>query len=130
MARLISVVLALGLAASSAGCDVVTGSCGEDLEAAGEQLFADGVTEGDAYRSSDFAPPSGWLPFPAGIELRLEHDLAATPTSWSAFVATSRDESLVQASGEEVELVSIDDEAIVVRNPSCSDLVIVVTAER
>lgn len=110
------------------GCDVVTGECGEELREAGPQLWTEGITEGSAYRSSSWEAEA-WLDFPHGIELRLEHDLGEEPVTWSAFVAVDREASLVQATGEEVELVSIDDEAIVVRNPSCSDLVIVVTAE-
>jgi hypothetical protein len=67
--------------------------------------------------------------YPARIQHSIEHGLGEVPTSWDAYVAVGRDEALVQASGEEVELVSIDDQAIVVRYPSCTDLVLVLTAE-
>ncbi len=112
----------------TSACDVVTGECGEDLRAAGPQTWSEGLTEDGVYRSSSWQA-SDWLDFPSGIELRLEHELGKEPANWNAFVAVDRAASLVQATGEEVELVSIDEEAIVVRNPSCSDLVIVVTAD-
>ena len=121
--RLLGVIALVG----TCGCEVITGDCGEDLRAAGPQIWSEGTTEAGVYRSSSWQAAE-WLDFPSGIELRLEHDLGEEPSSWSAFVAVDRAASLVQASGEEVELVSIDDEAVVVRNPSCSDLVIVVTA--
>ncbi len=132
MARLIDRVLGLGsltaFAVVATSCDVITGDCGEDVRAAGPQTWADGSTEDGVYRSSSWKAED-WLDFPAGVELRLEHGLGREPTNWNAFVAIDREGSLVQATGEEVELVSIDQEALVVTNPSCSDLVIVVTAD-
>jgi hypothetical protein len=112
----------------TSACEVITGDCGEDLRAAGPQTWSEGITEDGAYRSSSWQA-ADWLDFPSGLELRLEHALGTEPANWSAFVAVDREASLVQATGEEVELVSIDEQAIVVRNPSCSDLVIVVTAD-
>jgi hypothetical protein len=127
MARLSRVSGALGVVlAGLAGCDVATGQCGDDL---GDDLarYTEGSVEDGVYRTSSWESDE-WLDFPARIELSIEHGLGEVPSSWDAYVAVGRDEALVQASGEEVELVSIDDRAIVVRNPSCTDLVLVLTA--
>jgi hypothetical protein len=121
-------VVALAAALSTAaGCDVVAAQCGDDL---GDDVarYTEGTIEGGVYRTSSWESEA-WLDFPARIQLSIEHGLGEVPTSWDAYVAVGRDEALVQASGEEVELVSIDDQAIVVRNPSCTDLVLVLTAE-
>jgi hypothetical protein len=118
--------LALALV-GGASCDVVTAQCGDDL---GDDVarYTEGTVEDGVYRTSSWESEE-WLDFPARIQLSLEHGLGQVPVSWDAYVAVGRDEALVQASGEEVELVSIDEQAIVVRNPSCTDLVLVLTAE-
>jgi hypothetical protein len=113
-------VVALAAALSTAaGCDVVAAQCGDDL---GDDVarYTEGTIEGGVYRTSSWESEA-WLDFPARIQLSIEHGLGEVPTSWDAYVAVGRD--------EEVELVSIDDQAIVVRNPSCTDLVLVLTAE-
>ena len=113
-----------------AGCDVVTGACVDDLSDEQPFEYRAGSTEEGIYRSSSWEPDA-WVDFPPGASIRFEHELGTTPAMWQAYVATSREglgDRLVLASGSEVELVAIDDQAIVVRNATCADFFVVLVA--
>jgi hypothetical protein len=112
-----------------AGCNVATGGCGDDLD--GETVtFAGGAVEDGIYTSSSWDALDR-LEFPPGLTIRFEHGLGRTPRLWQAYVSTAREglgEELVLASGNEAELVEVDDEAIALRNGTCADLYLVVVA--
>ena len=65
-----------------------------------------------------------------GMGVRFVHGLGSVPVTWNAYIATARDgdgSEIVLATGE-VELTDIDAEAITVRNGTCADLLLLVTA--
>ncbi len=124
-------ILAL-LAVSSlvlGGCNVATGGCGDDLD--GETVtYSGGTVEKGIYTSSSWDALDR-LEFPPGLTVRFEHGLGRTPRLWQAYVSTAREglgEELVLASGNEAELVAIDEEALELRNGTCADLYLVVVA--
>lgn len=123
---LLTLVSPVGL---GAGCDVVTGGCGDELRAEPASVFSDGTVEDGIYQSSSW-DKAGWIDFPPGITIAFEHQLGHTPRLWQAYVSTTRDEkSLVLASGSEVELVDIDEETVVVTNSTCVELFVMMVAE-
>lgn len=125
-----ALILPLPLALGAAGCDVITGGCGDELDDAPVVSYKDGTTEGGIYRSSDW-DSEVWIDFPPGIKVRFEHGLGEEPRAWQAYVATSREgdgSNLVLAAGSEVELLDIDDVAVTVHNATCVDFFIVMVA--
>ena len=111
------------------GCDVVTSACGEDLSEEPAVAYSEGAVVDETYRSSSWDSES-WLDFPPGLVIEFEHQLGAEPRLVQVYVAASREDGvLVQASGEEAEIVAVDSDMIAVRNPSCADLYVVVTAQ-
>jgi hypothetical protein len=112
-----------------AGCDVVTSACGEDLSEEPPVAYSEGTVVDATYRSSSWDSES-WVDFPPGLIIEFEHQLGAEPRLLQVYVAASREDGvLVQASGEEAEIVAVDSEVIALRNPSCADLFVVVTAQ-
>ncbi len=125
-------LLGVGLIAAtvSVGCDVITAGCGAELEAEPPVSYSSGLTTNGIYRSSSWEP-ADWVDFPPGATVRFEHALGTEPLAWQAYVATSRDgdgATLVLATGNDVELVGIDDEAVTVHNGTCVDFFVVVVA--
>ncbi len=117
-------------ALSLLGCDVLTGGCGDDLNEDPPARYTEGTTENGHYVSSSWDVES-LLDFPPGQAIRFEHGLGEPPSSWQAYIATARDgdgAEIVLSTGE-VELVSIDATALTVRNGTCADLYLLVTAE-
>lgn len=116
------------LCALGAGCDVITGGCGDELRAEPPVTYSDGTVEGGIYQSSTW-DKTDWIDFPPGITVRFEHQLGEVPRAWQAYVSTSRDDKdLVLASGSEVELVDIDSEVVAVTNSTCVELFVMMVA--
>jgi hypothetical protein len=116
--------------AAVAGCDVATGACQAELEEETVE-YAGGSVEGGIYLSTSWDADAR-LEFPPGLTIRLEHGLGEVPRAWQAYVSTAREglgSELVLASGNQAELVAIDDEAIELRNGTCADLFLVVVAQ-
>jgi hypothetical protein len=123
---------ALALAASLpfAGCDVITGGCGDELADQPPVTNSVGTTDGGIYQSSSWESDE-WVDFPPGISVRFEHGLGETPRLWQAYVATSRegeDSNLVLAAGSEAELIDIDEDAVTIKNGTCVDFFVVLVA--
>jgi hypothetical protein len=129
--RNLTVALAVAIACvAPLGCDVLTGGCGDDLFDEPAALYTEGVTQDDSYVSSGW-DPNELLDFPPGQSIELVHGLGEVPVSWEAYIATSREgdgSAIVLATGE-VELVAIDSESLTVRNATCADFYLLVTAE-
>jgi hypothetical protein len=123
------VALAFSLSVAPAGCDVLRGSCGDDLRDEAPAVFTQGTTTDGTYQSTGW-DPQALIDFPPGMEIRFVHNLGAVPVSWNAYIATAREgngSEIVLATGE-VELTEIDAEAITVRNGTCADLLLLLTA--
>lgn len=136
MHKLAGLVLVGGaLALVGSGCDVITsvgpGSCDQSDETNPITTYSDGTVENGIYMSSPW--DEHLVYFPGGVRIRLEHKLGAVPREWQSYLAF--DETgvkagpLASAAGNQVELVSIDDQAITVRNGGCADYWLLITAE-
>lgn len=124
-----ALLVALAAIATPA-CDVLTGGCGDELDAEPAVTYSAGTAEEGIYRSSEWDAEE-WIDFPPGIKIRFEHKLGEEPRAWQAYVATAREgdgSNLVLAAGSEVELISIDEEAITVQNATCVDFFVVMVA--
>ncbi len=130
--RTVALFLAtVALGATSPACEVILGTCGDELADTGPALYADGTTENGVYRSSSW-DPEDLVEAAPGQLISFEHGLGEVPTSFQVYVAASRTgdgASLVLAAGNEVELIEIDDEAITVKNGTCSDFFILLVAQ-
>jgi hypothetical protein len=128
-------LFALALGASASACDVITSvgpkSCNSNPEENPPVTYSDGTADGGIYMSSPW--DRDLLYFPGGMVIRLEHKLGKAPRSWQAYLAFDEDGvqqgSVAQAAGNQVELVGLDDQAITVKNGSCADYWLLVTAE-
>jgi hypothetical protein len=122
---------AIALVVASPGCEVLLGTCGDELADTGPARYTDGTTQDGVYRSSSW-DPEDLVELAPGQLIRFEHGLGAEPTSFQVYVAASRTgdgAKLVLAAGNEVELIAIDDEAITIKNGTCSDLFMLMVAE-
>ena len=134
---------AVALAAAAAlavvvgpGCDVVTSvgpqSCDIDPEANTPVTYRGGTVESGVYMSSPWDADLLW--FPGGMQIRMEHGLGQVPRSWTAYLSfdaegTAGDGRMAPGAGNQVELVGMDDVAITVRNSTCADYYLLVTAQ-
>jgi len=112
------------------GCEVVLGTCGEELADKGAALYTEGTTKDGVYQSSSW-DTDDLIEFAPGQIIRFEHRLGVVPSSYQVYVTAARSgdgSELVLATGDQAELVSIDDEAITLHNDSCSDWFILVVA--
>jgi hypothetical protein len=118
------------IALAPLGCDVLTGGCGDDLDDEPAALYTEGTTDDGSYISSAWDAQQ-MLDFPPGLAIQLVHGLGTVPTSWGAYIATERkgDGAAIVLSTGEVELIQIDEQTITVRNSTCADLFLLVTAE-
>lgn len=124
---------ALLLALNALGCDVVTSvgpqSCDRDPEDNPPADFRGGSAEGGIYMSSDW--DGELVQFQGGAQIRFFHGLGAVPRSWTVYVSFDRygeDGSMAPAAGNQAELVAIDEESLTLRNSSCADYYVLVTA--
>lgn len=112
-------------------CDVLTGGCGDDLLEEKPALYTEGTVVDGSYQSSGW-DPNELIDFPPGMGIRFVHGLGAVPRSWEAYIATAREgdgTEIVPSSGQ-VELTEINAQSITVRNGTCADLLLLMTAER
>ncbi len=119
--------LTLGLAAT--GCETFTPSiCNRDTPAI---EYGGGQTENGVYMSSDWKGPL--LQFNGGETYLLRHHLEGKPRWWQLYL--SFDESgaqdggeLAPASGNQAVVTDIDEATLTVKNDSCVNYYLVVTA--
>jgi len=117
------------------GCDVFTSigptNCDMSPEDNQPTDFKGGTVTNGIYMSSPWN--SQLLYFKGGMVLSLEHKLGVKPTTWQAYEAFDEGGTakgpVAQAAGNMAELVSSDDRVLVVRNGTCSDFWLIVTAE-
>ena len=123
------IALAGFVAAAASSCDVLRGSCGDDLRDEDPAAYTQGTTVSGTYQSTAW-DTTEMVDFPPGMGIRFVHGLGVVPITWNAYIATARDgdgSEIVQSTGQ-VELTDIDAEAITVRNGTCADLLLLVTA--
>ncbi len=123
-------------AAFAAACDIVTSvgprTCNRDEEDNPPVPYRGGTVEGGIYQSSPW--DRDLIYFPGGMQVRFEHGLGAAPRSWTAYLSfephgTQGDGSMAPAAGNQVELVDMDDQALTVRNSTCADYYLLITAQ-
>jgi hypothetical protein len=128
------VICSFGLAV--AGCDVVTNvgpqTCDFDEDENPPVTYRGGTVESGVYMSSPW--DQGLVYFPGGMQVRLEHGLGRVPRAWAAYVSfdpegTAGDGSMAPAAGNQVELMTMDDVALTVRNSTCADYYLLITAQ-
>jgi hypothetical protein len=128
--------VASAAAAAASGCDIVTSvgprTCDREEEDNPPVPYRGGTVDGGIYQSSPWDKDLIW--FPGGMQVRFEHGLGAMPRSWTAYLSfepngTQGGGSMAPAAGNQVELVEMDDEALTVRNSSCAEYYLLVTAQ-
>lgn len=125
----------LALSGASTGCDVITSvgpkSCDRSEKANPVVTYSDGTVDGGIYMSSPW--DSNLLFFPGGMQIRLEHKLGAWPRSIHTYLGFSENGvkggPLSEGTGNSAEIVSVDEQAILVKNDTCADFWLLVTAE-
>jgi hypothetical protein len=136
------VLAAAALAAGSAGCETFgPHSCDTSLEANPAVYYTGGSVQDGVYFSSQepagagTTSPWGWelLWFPGGARYSLAHGLGATPRwilSYLSFdmYGTADGGTIAQSAGNEVEILSVDDQTIQVQNTNCADYYLLVAA--
>ncbi len=144
MARLTqaAVLAAAALAGCTAGCETFgPHSCDTSLEGNPAVRYTGGSVQDDVYFSSQepaggaSTSPWSWelLSFPGGQRYDLVHGLGATPlqiNAWLSFdeYGTADGGSVSPAAGNEVAVLSVDDEKIQVQNTNCADYYLLVVA--
>jgi len=131
-----SLLLAGACATAATACDIVTSvgpqTCDRSEENNPPVAYRGGTVEGGIYQSSRW--DKDLINFPGGMQVRFEHGLGSAPRSWTAYLSfepngTNGGGSMAPASGNQVELVDMDDQALTVRNSSCADYYLLVTAQ-
>lgn len=128
-------VLVCLLVSAMFGCDVPSDLGPKDCERDEADnpviTYTAGTAEDGLYMSSPWDGPL--VHFPGGSRFRFEHHLGTTPRAWQAYL--SFDESgvdsgsLAPAAGNQVELIGIDGDAVTIKNGSCSDYFLLITAQ-
>ena len=127
----LSLLIALSLA-GSAGCETFgPNQCDDSLAANPPVSYAGGKTQDGVYTSSSWTGPL--LNFPGGQRYTLLHGLQATPTLIETYLSfdvdgTTDGGSLAQSTGNQVEIVGVDDTTIQIANDSCSAYYVLVVA--
>jgi hypothetical protein len=122
-------------AVSLGGCDVITSvgpkSCDRSDKTNPPEDYVDGTAVNGVYQSSPW--DKDLLYFPGGMQIRLFHKLGARPRTWQAYLAFDetgvKSGRLAAAAGNQVELVDMGTDTLTVRNGSCADYWLLVTAE-
>ena len=124
------------LVVAGPGCDVVTSvgpqSCDISPESNPPVTYRGGTVEGGVYMSSPWDDDLLW--FPGGMQVRLEHGLDQMPRSWTAYLSfdadgTAGDGRMAPTAGNQAELVDVDDVSLTIRNSTCADYYLLVTAQ-
>ena len=125
-------LLAALAAAGSTGCETFgPRTCDTSLAGNPPVTFTGGQAQGGVYMSSPWV--GELLSFPGGQRYSLVHGLGSTPAwvqSYLSFdqLGTQDGGTLAPATGNQVEIVSVDDTAIGVANESCTDYWLLVVA--
>lgn len=131
--------LAIGVGATAAG----VAGCGPDDYNPGPETcdrseehnppvrYTEGTVEGGVYMTSDWDEELLW--FPGGMHYTFEHKLGARPRLVQAYLAFDqyglRDGGHIAfASGNEAEIVRMDDQTLTMRNATCIDFWLLVVA--
>ena len=108
----------------------VAGPCDRSDDANPPVKYTDGAAKNGVYMSSEWN--KDLLYFPGGMHYDLEHHLGATPRWWQAYVSFDQngvaEGSVAQASGNEVELVGMDEHVLRIRNGTCVTFWLLVAA--
>jgi len=116
-------VIAIGSPACGPACDTTDA-------ANPPQRFEGGTVTGTEtlyYTTSDWR--TGLLPFPGGKRYELVHHLGFAPTHVSVYVSfAEQNEPLTPCSGNTCVLQAVRDDAIIVKNDTCSEFWIRVVA--
>ena len=133
MRALVARAVALAaLALGTAGCltDIGPATCDRSAEGNPPILYKDGAVENGVYMTSPWTGPL--LYWPGGMRYRLPHGLGGVPRWWQSWLAFDEhgttSATLAPASGDQVQLVTEDAEAIVLVNGTCSEYWLLVSA--
>lgn len=126
------VLSAAALATGSVGCSSL-GPCDTSDNSNPAELYTQGEVRDGTYMSSPWTGPL--LAFPGGKRYTLEHKLGCVPRSiqiWTSFSdvgATAESASSIAPSAGNMSLVQeVTDEHIIIKNDTCSDYFVLVTA--
>ena len=127
--RLLGACVALALSISGLSCSSLS-SCDTSDEGNPEVPYYDGTTVDGSYMSSDWTGPL--LPFTGGKRYEFHHGLGCTPYEIACWVSFSPDGvkngSIAQSSGNLCVVQEVNDKVILVKNDTCSDMYVMVTA--
>jgi hypothetical protein len=111
--------------------------CGPTCDTSGQApiRYTGGITRGTFYMTTDWEGP--WLYFPPGRTYDLVHGLknVATTEAFVAFSATplptnhDEDGNMSESPGNQTVFEQVNDDFIRVRNDTCSDFYLLVTAQ-
>lgn len=132
-AAALAVALGTSVAAfGAAGCltDIGPATCDRSAEGNPAVLYTEGTVENGVYMTSPSTGPL--LYWPGGMRYRLPHKLGEVPRWWQAYLAFDErgttSATLAPAAGDQVQLVSSDDDALVFVNGTCSEYWLLVAA--
>jgi hypothetical protein len=118
------IALALALALASGGCG---GTCDISDEGNSPEVFAGGATAKGSYASSPRLGPM--LHFPGGKQYQLLHQLGHMPLEPTVFFAfNATDDRVSPCAGNSCVIRCWDDQMIWVKNDTCTEFWILVTA--
>ncbi len=122
-------LVSIGMSLPGLGCSSLN-SCDTSDESNPPDPFYDGTTVDGFYMSSDWTGPL--LPFPGGKRYDFHHGLESTPRSVECFVSFGsqgvENGSIAQSSGNLCVIQDVNDEYIRVKNDTCSEMFVMVTA--
>jgi hypothetical protein len=116
----------VGAASSGLGCG---GACDTADEANLPERYGGGQATADGYESSSWK--WGLLPFPGGKQYQLEHHLGFTPLSVEIYIGFGPDgERVAPCAGNSCLIRCVNDEFIWIKNDTCTDFWVRVTASQ
>jgi len=124
-------IVVLACAPIALGCDRVPAAVCDSDEGNPVIRYTEGTVVNDVYMSSPW--DGELLYFPGGMRYALEHKLGDTPRWIEAYLSFSRGGTkdggaLAQAAGNQAVIVGVDATAITVKNDSCAEYWLLVTA--
>ena len=123
------VVVSLILASWATGCSSL-GPCDRSDDSNPPDLYDGGTVEDGSYMSSPWTGP--FLSFAGGQRYELRHGLGCLPrflACWASFSSTGISSgSIAPPAGNMCVVQEITDERIVIKNDTCSDMYVLVTA--
>jgi hypothetical protein len=120
-----------GLASGICACSQLGPSCDTSDDSNPAEEYRGGTVEGRDYMSSPWTGPLLW--FPGGQRYDMIHNLGCTPHIVGCFESFSEEGtakgSIALAAGNMCIIQTIDSHKIRIKNDSCSDYFVLVTAE-